>query len=71
MFVLLTLHPKGGGGTDYRPVTAYVEEQGLNPACLVYLTDGCCDRYPEEPWYPVLWIGTCEFNPPFGEFVML
>lgn len=47
---------KGGGGTDYRPAFEYVEEHGLEPSCLVYLTDGECDRFPDAPDYPVLWV---------------
>jgi predicted metal-dependent peptidase len=52
----ITLEPKGGGGTDFRPVFEWVEEKGLRPACLIYLTDLCCSDYPEViPDYPVLW----------------
>lgn len=67
------LAPKGGGGTDYRPVFAKVEADGLTPACLIYLTDLECDRYPAEPPYPVLWAvpGTARSRPPFGEVLHL
>ena len=64
------LRPKGGGGTDFRPVFRYIEEEGYEPACLVMLTDGYCDSFPSlEPEYPVLWIvfGNTKFDPPFGE----
>lgn len=62
--------PKGGGGTDYRPVFAYLEAQGIEPRCLIYMTDGDCNSFPEAPAYPVLWglIRRMDgFNPPFGE----
>lgn len=69
----VSLVARGGGGTDYRPAFAKVEADGLRPACLVYCTDLQCDRFPEEPPYPVLWIvpaGVWE-RPPFGETIEL
>ena len=50
------LEPRGGGGTDFRPVFEWVEENRLTPVCLIYLTDLCCHSYPEAPEYPVLWV---------------
>lgn len=67
----LKLHPKGGGGTDFRPPFTWVEDHGVNPVCFVYLTDGECNRFPDPPSYPVLWVGTKAFNPPFGDFIQL
>ena len=65
--------PVGGGGTDYRPICAHIEEQQLRPTCLVWFTDLECNRFPEEPDYPVLWV--CSEArpeiPPFGELVTL
>jgi predicted metal-dependent peptidase len=65
----LSLTPKGGGGTDFRPAFEWVERQGLSPLCLIYLTDMACSRFPNEPGYPVLWacIGAAASLPPFGE----
>ncbi|NDV18650.1 hypothetical protein GO013_04350 [Pseudodesulfovibrio sp. JC047] len=66
----LKLSPKGGGGTDYRPVFQWIEQRGMDPACLVFLTDLECLKYPDhEPDYPVLWacIGRGGVVPPFGE----
>lgn len=69
----LTLHAKGGGGTDFRPPFRWVENHQINPACLIYLTDMACYHYPEkEPFYPTLWvkIGTWDQDvPPFGEVI--
>jgi predicted metal-dependent peptidase len=66
----VTLKPKGGGGTDFRPVFDLVEKEGISPCCLVYLTDLCCDRFPDRsPPYPVLWVNTERFRwrePPSG-----
>lgn len=67
----LELHPKGGGGTDFRPPFEWVQEQGIDPGCLIYLTDLECSRFPEDPGYPVLWgyMGNYGETPPFGEVI--
>ena len=69
----LKLAPKGGGGTDYRPVPPELARLGVRPACLVWFTDFECDAFPEEPDYPVLWCATREpaVSPPFGEIVLI
>ncbi|PIE58659.1 MAG: hypothetical protein CSA33_01795 [Desulfobulbus propionicus] len=70
----MRIRPKGGGGTDYRPVFGLVEKEGLRPACLIYLTDLVCRGFPaQEPPYPVLWvqIGNEGTVPPFGEVIHL
>ena len=67
----LRLEARGGGGTDFRPVFAALEEQGEAPAALVYLTD-LCGPFPEvEPDFPVLWVSTSDREAPFGETVKL
>ena len=65
------LEPKGGGGTDFCPVFEWVTEEDLAPACLIYLTDLCCDSYPEAPEYPVLWVTDSSRKAPFGETVRI
>jgi predicted metal-dependent peptidase len=67
------LHPKGGGGTDFRPGFKYIEENDLQPKAVVYLTDGECDSFPTPPDYEVLWaqFGVTDFKPPFGEAVQV
>ncbi|PID41136.1 MAG: hypothetical protein CR981_04610 [Proteobacteria bacterium] len=70
----ITLEPKGGGGTDYRPVFHWVEQERISPACLIYLTDMECLQFPAaEPGYPVLWVttGNNDQLPPFGEMLKL
>lgn len=67
------LNPKGGGGTDFRPIFQYIEKHGLGISCLIYLTD-MEGEFPETvPNYPVLWakIGDSKINPPFGEEVKI
>lgn len=63
---------KGGGGTSFVPVFAWVEERGLQPACLVYLTD-MNGRFPkEQPSYPVLWASTTRgAGAPFGHVLYI
>lgn len=65
------LEPKGGGGTDFRPVFQWVEENSIDPACLIYLTDLCCHSYPAPPEYPVLWVSDSHRTAPFGETVQI
>lgn len=66
--------PKGGGGTDFRPPFEYVEKNLNTPAGLIYLTDGYCGSFPENPGYSVLWAlfkNNPTFKPPFGEIVYI
>ena len=67
------LVPVGGGGTDFRPIPQKISDEGIHPACLVWFTDLECNRFPEDPGYPVLWV-TPERNgekPPFGTVVFM
>lgn len=71
----LVFRPTGGGGTDFNPVFEWVEKQGLEPACLIYLTD-CMGDYPDDaPGYPTLWASSTKepgrYEPPFGEFLYI
>ncbi len=62
----------GGGGTDFRPPFEWAEKNLSFVRCLFYLTDLNSSRYPEEPYYPVLWITTNRHymkKPPFGEII--
>lgn len=61
----------GGGGTDFRPVFDYVEEEDLRPACLIYLTDGYGSFPDDPPPYPVLWVMTTDVQPPWGDYVRI
>jgi predicted metal-dependent peptidase len=67
----------GGGGTEFKPVFDYVEENAIDPTVLLYYTDGENSdvhalREMAEPGYPVVWISTLlgEDNFPFGQVVM-
>jgi predicted metal-dependent peptidase len=62
----IKLSPKGGGGTDFVPPFRWVEENGIEPKCLIYLTDLYCNSFPEPPDYPVLWVTDSHKTAPFG-----
>lgn len=67
----LELEMVGGGGTDFRPVTRYIEKHGIRPACLCFLTDlyGPYDAQPPE--YPFMWCVTTDQVPTWGERVQI
>jgi predicted metal-dependent peptidase len=64
------LKPAGGGGTDFRPAFDWIEQEGITPDCLVYMTDGL-GTFADEPKYPVLWCAIKGYNVtyPFGDVV--
>lgn len=51
----LELKAYGGGGTDHRPCFRWVEEQGVQPDCVVSLTDLYSEFPRHAPAYPILW----------------
>jgi len=50
--------PVGRGGTAFGPAFDWVAENGVNPVCLIYLTDLEGKADCPTPNYPVLWICT-------------
>jgi predicted metal-dependent peptidase len=66
-----SLKAKGGGGTDFRPAFKWVEEAGVRPEALVYLTDGLGSFPAEQPAYPVIWGALKGYGVtyPFGDVV--
>ena len=64
-------NPRGGGGTAFSPVFKHIEEQGIEPAGIVFLTDLYCHDFGEAPACPVLWVSTGQDSAPFGEVVMV
>ena len=60
------LNPVGGGGTDFAPCFDWLEEHGIQPQTLVFLTD-LYGTFPDDaPGYPVLWASTGSRHAPFG-----
>ena len=68
---LKRIKPVGGGGTDFCPISDYIQDELQNSiSSLAILTDGS-GKFPESietlP-YPVLWlINNEEVTPPFGK----
>lgn len=64
------IKPYGGGGTDFRPVFEWIEENGIEPDALVYFTDGIGGFPDRQPKYPVLWGDVlCSQKFPWGDVV--
>jgi predicted metal-dependent peptidase len=63
------LAPIGGGGTDFRPCFHWLEERGITPQTLVFLTDLWGTFPSDAPPYPVLWASTDNRPVPFGQVI--
>ena len=69
---LLSIRPKGGGGTDFQVIFDYVRKKMHDPApaAIVILTDGYCS-FPDESeamGIPVLWVINNNYiKPPWGK----
>lgn len=61
----------GGGGTDFRPVFDWVEDEGRRPDLLVYFTDAEGPFPKVAPHYPVIWLVKGKTPVPWGERVQL
>jgi predicted metal-dependent peptidase len=65
----IMLTPVGGGGTNFAPCFRWLDERGIVPQTLVFLTD-LCGAFPREaPAYPVLWASTQSRRAPFGQVI--
>ena len=65
----ISLNPAGGGGTEFGPCFEWVEERGITPQTMVFLTD-LYGSFPSiAPCYPVLWASTGRRQAPFGEVI--
>lgn len=71
----IELIPVGGGGTRFSPTFDWIEAEGLNPCCVLYLTDlKYNDRELKAPGFPVLWLSNNRSPrraPDFGEVVYI
>jgi predicted metal-dependent peptidase len=65
----IDLNPVGGGGTEFGPCFEWLEERGIQPQSLVFLTDLYGSFPPSGPAYPVLWASTGSQKAPFGEVI--
>lgn len=65
----ISLNPMGGGGTEFAPCFEWVDERGIMPQTMVFLTDLYGSFPSAAPSYPVLWASTGRRQAPFGEVV--
>jgi len=63
------LKPVGGGGTEFGPCFDWLDEHGILPQTLVFLTDLYGSFPPSAPAYPVLWASTGSRRAPFGAVI--
>ena len=61
---------KGRGGTDFKPVFQWIDDNHLHPGVLIYATDGYGTFPKQAPAYATIWLmtdrGSHAFDPPFG-----
>lgn len=63
------LNPVGGGGTEFGPCFDWLDEHGIQPQTLVFLTDLYGGFPPSAPYYPVIWASTGGRHAPFGQII--
>ena len=65
----IQLNPVGGGGTEFGPCFEWLDERGIQPQTLVFLTD-LYGSFPDSaPTYPVIWASTGSQKAPFGAVI--
>lgn len=62
---------EGGGGTDFRPVFEWLDQQGQRADLLVYFTDAEGEFPDREPNYPVIWLVKGRCPVPWGQRIQL
>ena len=63
------LSPHGGGGTYFQPVFDYIDEHGLDPEVVVYLTDGEGDQNDFTSKHETVWLTTYNTDFDWGTVV--
>lgn len=69
--VIERLNIKGRGGTRVRPAIDYAEENIPRVDRFIYITDMEFSDYGQPPYFPVLWVGTTDARPEYGDFARL
>lgn len=59
----IKLAPHGGGGTDMREILNYVVKHGIEPECVVILTDNYTP-FPNDEVFPTVWASTTDVKAP-------
>ncbi len=68
----ISTRPKGGGGTDFRPIFRQIEDDGIAPEVVIILTDTQGSFPDQAPAYPVVWASTYEGgSAPWGELIFV
>ena len=62
--------PKGGGGTDFRPVFDHLKDERIPVDVVVYLTDGY-GEFGDDPGIDTIWVMTTHETPPWGSHVQV
>ena len=62
---------KGGGGTCFKPVFEWIEQQHMEPGLLLYFTDAEGEFPLHQPSYPVIWLIKGKQQVPWGERIQL
>ena len=62
---------KGGGGTSFKPVIEWAEDQDKAPDLVVYFTDAQGEFSKQEPNFPVVWLVKGKTPVPWGQRVQL
>ena len=54
----------GGGGTSFKPVFEYIDDNNIDPECVAYLTDGYGDQNTFTTTHETVWLttGTTSFD---------
>ncbi len=63
------ISPIGGGGTSFESCFEWLDEHGIAPQTLVFLTDLYGSFPLSAPPYPVLWASTGSQQAPFGQVI--
>jgi predicted metal-dependent peptidase len=61
----------GGGGTDFRPVFEWAEEERASPDLLIFFTDAEGEFPSKPPAYPVYWLVKGKRQVPWGTRIQL
>ena len=54
----VTIQSKGGGGTSFKPVFDWIDNNAIDPECVVYLTDGYGDQSEFTTNHETVWLTT-------------
>jgi predicted metal-dependent peptidase len=59
----IKMESHGGGGTDMREVFNWINDEGIEPACVVVLTDGYTP-FPTQEDFPTIWAISTDVTAP-------